>query len=50
VQVTAAPAQVPFVQMSLVVQRLLSLHSVPFAAFGFEHTPVDVLHTPATWH
>jgi hypothetical protein len=26
------------------------LHAVPAAAFAYEHTPVDVLHTPACWH
>ena len=32
------------------MQGLPSLHDVPFAAFGFEQTPVPVLQTPATWH
>ena len=27
-----------------------SLQDVPFARVGFEHTPVDWLHCPATWH
>jgi hypothetical protein len=25
-------------------------HGVPFAAAGFEHTPVSGAHVPATWH
>ncbi len=32
------------------MQALLSLHVVPLGAFGFEHTPVPGLQTPATWH
>jgi hypothetical protein len=31
------------------VHGLLSLQVVPLAAGGFEHTPVDGLHVPATW-
>ena len=27
-----------------------SVHDVPSAFAGFEHTPVPVLHVPATWH
>ena len=42
--------QVPFWQVSPDVQALLSLHVLPFALFGFEHTPVVVSHVPATWH
>jgi len=42
--------QVPFWQLSVCVQALPSLHEVPFAATGFEHTPVVVLQVPATWH
>ena len=37
-------------QLSESVHTLPSLHAVPFALFGFEHVPVPVLHTPATWH
>jgi hypothetical protein len=44
------PVQVPFWQVSVRVQALLSLHVVPLAAFGFEQTPVAGLHVPATWH
>ena len=44
------PVQVPAWQLSVCVHALPSLHAVPFAAFGFEHAPVPVLHTPATWH
>jgi len=42
--------QVPFWQVSPDVQALLSLHVLPFALFGFEHTPVDGSQVPATWH
>jgi hypothetical protein len=51
VQTVAAPLeQDPFWQVSPLVQPLLSLHIVPLAVFGFEHTPVDVLQTPMSWH
>ena len=36
-QVTAVPPHAPFVQTSLVVHRLLSLHTVPFAALPYAH-------------
>jgi len=42
--------QVPFWQVSPDVQALLSLHVLPFALLGFEHTPVDGSQVPATWH
>ena len=42
--------QVPFWQVSVCVQALLSLHAVPLFATGFEHAPVDASHVPATWH
>jgi hypothetical protein len=29
---------------------LVSSQVVPSALAGFEHTPVDVLQTPAVWH
>ena len=45
-----APVQVPAWQVSVCVQALLSLHAVPFGAFGFEQTPVAGSHVPATWH
>ena len=45
----SVPAQTPFVQTSVVVLGLPSLHVVPFGAFGFEQMPVTVLHVPATW-
>jgi hypothetical protein len=38
------------VHVSLVVQPLPSLQTVPFAATGFEHTPVDGSHVPTAWH
>lgn len=44
------PMQVPLRQESVCVQRFPSLQVVPFAAEGFEHTPVLGLHVPATWH
>ena len=44
-----APTHAPAWQVSLCVQLSLSLHAVPFAAFGLLHTPVAALHTPATW-
>jgi hypothetical protein len=44
------PTQVPAVQVSVRVHALPSLQAVPFAAVGFEHTPVVVLQLPATWH
>jgi len=45
-----APAQRPAWQVSVCVQALPSVHAVPFALGGFEHTPVPVSHTPASWH
>jgi hypothetical protein len=42
-----APAQVPLWQVSVWVHALPSLHVVPFAAVGFVHAPVLVLHVPA---
>jgi hypothetical protein len=50
VHVTVVPPQVPAWQVSPVVQAFPSLHVVPFATGGFEHTPVDWLHVPAVWH
>jgi hypothetical protein len=44
------PAHTPARQLSLRVQALPSLHVVPSVTGGFEHTPVCVLHVPATWH
>jgi hypothetical protein len=42
------PVQVPFWQLSVCVQPFASLHAVPFAFAGFEHTPVAGLQVPAT--
>ena len=42
------PVQSPLWQVSVCVQALPSLQAVPFAAFGFEQTPVPVLQTPVT--
>src|SRR2546422_9370 len=44
------PVHTPLWQVSVCVQALLSLHVVPLALFGFEHTPVVVSQVPATWH
>ena len=44
------PVQVPDWQVSVWVQGLPSLHVVPFAFAGFEHTPVEVLQIPSVWH
>jgi len=40
--------QLPDWQVSSVVQALPSLQLVPSDLVGFEQTPVDVSHTPAT--
>ena len=45
-----APVQLPDWQGSVCVQRSPSLHGLPFVLAGFEHTPVDGLHAPASWH
>jgi hypothetical protein len=51
VQSMAAPLlQAPALQASPEVQALPSLHGAPVVAFGFEHTPVVVLHAPVVWH
>ena len=42
------PVQTPVWHVSVCVQALPSLHSVPFDAFGFEQVPVAGLHVPAT--
>ena len=42
--------QAPAWHVSVLVQALPSSQDVPFAFGGFEQTPVDVLHVPATWH
>jgi hypothetical protein len=44
------PAQTPAWQVSVCVHAFPSLHADPFAATGFEHTPVDGLQVPAAWH
>ena len=41
--------QAPAWQLSPVVQALLSLQGVPFAADGFEHAPVAGSQVPAVW-
>src|SRR5262249_5855698 len=40
---------VPLLQVSGFVQALLSLHAVPFGAFGFEQLPVAGSQVPARW-
>ena len=50
VHVTVVPLQVPAWQESPVVQAFPSLQAIPFAAVGFEQTPVEELHVPAVWH
>jgi len=45
-----APVQRPAWQLEVPVHASLSLHEAPFAFSGFEQTPVDALHVPATWH
>ena len=42
--------QLPDWQVSVRVQAFPSLQVVPFGASGFEQAPVEVSHTPATWH
>jgi hypothetical protein len=49
-QTTGVPPHTPPAQLSPNVHALLSVHVVPSPAFGFVHTPVPVLHVPATWH
>ena len=44
------PVHTPIWQVSVCVQALPSLHVDPSAFDGFEHTPVALLQTPATWH
>jgi hypothetical protein len=44
------PVHVPDWHESVCVQTFPSLQLVPFAATGFEHTPVAWLQTPTVWH
>jgi len=44
------PAHIPVWHWSVCVHAFPSLHAVPLAAVGLEHSPVDALHVPATWH
>jgi hypothetical protein len=44
------PVHTPAWHASVCVQASPSVHEVPFAATGFEHTPVLGEQTPATWH
>jgi len=45
-----APVHVPAWQVSACVQASPSLHAVPFAFSGFEHTPEAGLQVPTAWH
>src|SRR5882724_11704406 len=45
-----APVHVPAWQVSTCVQASPSLHTAPSGLAGFEHTPVDGLHVPTSWH
>jgi hypothetical protein len=45
-----APVQVPDWHVSLCVQAFPSLQLAPSVLFGFEQTPVPVLHVPTSWH
>lgn len=48
--VYAVPPHAPFVQRSVVVHALPSLHATPFGAGAIEHAPLVESHVPATWH
>lgn len=45
-----APVHAPAWQVSVCVHALPSLHVVPSAFEGFEHTPLFGSHVPAEWH
>jgi hypothetical protein len=45
-----APVHVPVWHVSVCVQALPSLQPEPSALGGSEHSPVPVLHVPASWH
>src|SRR5690242_15194605 len=45
-----APVHVPAWQVSVCVQPLPSLHMLPLALLGLEHTPVAMLQVPSSWH
>jgi len=44
------PTQAPAWQVSVSVHALPSLHDVPFATLGVEHTPVLGAQAPGDWH
>jgi hypothetical protein len=44
------PVHTPDTHALRCMHGLLPVHAVPSVAAGFEHTPVDGLHVPATWH
>jgi hypothetical protein len=45
-----APPQLPFWQVSVLVQALPSLQATPLAFTGLLQVPFAVLHTPTSWH
>jgi hypothetical protein len=47
-QTTAVPVQTPAWQLSLVVQRLPSLHVVPSGFGGFVQVPLPLSQTPGS--
>jgi hypothetical protein len=48
--VVVPPVHEPAWQLSPLVQASLSSQLVPSVIVGFEQTPVDGSHVPATWH
>src|SRR5262249_54256513 len=44
------PAQLPPWHVSVCVQALPSLQTVPSGLFGFEHVPAAGAHVPGAWH
>src|SRR6185437_16006268 len=44
------PVQTPAVQVSVRVQALPSLQTVPSGFAGYQHIPVTALQVPASWH
>jgi hypothetical protein len=45
-----APVQTPAWQLDVAVHASLSSQDAPFVFVGFEQTPFEGLHVPATWH
>jgi len=44
------PLHVPPWHVSVCVHAFPSSQALPFGFGGFEHTPVDGLHVPGSWH